>query len=102
VTKSSVDQNIYNLSQRKLKLDAAVLDGITTGRGAKQRQNAQERQQMGFILRSLFAGEEDYAEMMEGEKKDNDNLIELSKDAEQEIKKEAEGERGPEDNTVAT
>lgn len=102
VTKSSVDQNIYNLSQRKLKLDAAVLDGITTGRGAKQRQNAQERQQMGFILRSLFAGEEDYAEMMEGEKKDNDNLIEMPKDAEQEIKKEAEGERGPEDNTVAT
>ncbi|KDD72906.1 SNF2 family domain-containing protein, partial [Helicosporidium sp. ATCC 50920] len=30
VTEGSVDQNIYDLSQRKLKLDAAVLDGITT------------------------------------------------------------------------
>ncbi len=63
ITKSTVDQNIYNLSLRKLKLDAAVLDGITTGKGAKLRQNAQERQQMGFILRSLFAGEEDYEQM---------------------------------------
>ena len=63
ITKSTVDQNIYNLSLRKLKLDAAVLDGITTGRGAKLKQNAQERQQMGFILRSLFAGEEDYEQM---------------------------------------
>lgn len=71
ITKSTVDQNIYNLSQRKLKLDAAVLDGIVTGRGAKQRQNAQERQQMGFILRSLFAGEEEY-ENMEGVGSEND------------------------------
>lgn len=63
ITKSTVDQNIYNLSLRKLKLDAAVLDGITTGKGAKLKQNAQERQQMGFILRSLFAGEEDYEQM---------------------------------------
>ena len=67
VTKSTVDQNIYDLSQRKLKLDAAVLDGITTGRGAKAKENAQERQQMGFILRSLLAGEEDYAAMEGGE-----------------------------------
>lgn len=62
ITKSSVDHNIYNLSQRKLKLDAAVLDGITTGRGARQREAAQERQQMGFILHSLFAGKDDYEE----------------------------------------
>jgi superfamily II DNA/RNA helicase len=64
ITKHSVDQNIFNLSQRKLKLDAAVLDGITSGRGAKQRENAQERQQMGFILHSLFAGKDEYAAMM--------------------------------------
>lgn len=64
VTKNSVDQNIYNLSQRKLKLDHAVLDGITTGRGARQREAAQERQQMGFILHSLFAGKSDYEAMM--------------------------------------
>ena len=64
VTKNSVDQNIYNLSQRKLKLDHAVLDGITTGRGARQKEAAQERQQMGFILHSLFAGKSDYEAMM--------------------------------------
>lgn len=65
ITKASVDQNIYNLSQRKLKLDHAVLDGIVTGRGARQREAAQERQQMGVILHSLFAGKEEYEAMME-------------------------------------
>ena len=64
VAKNTVDQNIYNLSQRKLKLDAAVLDGITSGRGAKQREGAQERQQMGFILHSLLADKEDYEAML--------------------------------------
>lgn len=64
VTKGSVDQNIYNLSQKKLKLDHAVLDGIVTGRGARQREAAQERQQMGFILHSLFAGKEEYDAMI--------------------------------------
>ncbi|KAI3428839.1 hypothetical protein D9Q98_007656 [Chlorella vulgaris] len=50
ITKNSVDQNIYNLSQRKLRMDSAVLDGITTGKGGK----ADETQQMGFILHSLL------------------------------------------------
>ena len=46
ITKGTVDQNIYNLSQRKLRMDSAVLDGITTGKGGK----ADESAQMGFIL----------------------------------------------------
>jgi len=73
VTKASVDQNIYNLSQRKLKLDHAVLDGIVTGRGARQREAAQERQQMGVILHSLFAGKEDYEAMMENGTQERSN-----------------------------
>lgn len=48
ITKGTVDQNIYNLSQRKLRMDSAVLDGITTGKGGK----ADESAQMGFILHS--------------------------------------------------
>lgn len=46
ITKGTVDQNIYNLSQRKLRMDSAVLDGITSGKGGK----ADESAQMGFIL----------------------------------------------------
>jgi SWI/SNF-related matrix-associated actin-dependent regulator 1 of chromatin subfamily A len=63
ITKNSVDQNIYDLSQRKLKLDHAVLDGITSGRGAKSKEAAQERQHMSYILHSLFAGKSDYDAM---------------------------------------
>lgn len=51
ITKNSVDQNIYNLSQRKLRLDAAVLDGITYDSKAGK---GEERQQMGAILHSLL------------------------------------------------
>ena len=65
ITKSTVDQNIFGMSLRKLKLDHAVLDGLTSGAGAKIKQNAQERQQMGAILRELFAGEENYDQMAE-------------------------------------
>lgn len=95
VTKSTVDQNIFNLSQRKLKLDAAVLDGITTGRGAKQRQNAQERQQMGFILRSLFAGEEDYENMEGGKNFEDDEDIKESVDKGQEDDKKMAEDASP-------
>ncbi len=65
ITKATVDQDIYGMSLRKLKLDHAVLDGITTGAGAKSKQNAQERQQMGTILRQLLNGKEKYDEMAE-------------------------------------
>ncbi len=65
ITKATVDQNIFGMSLRKLKLDHAVLDGITSGAGARNKQNAQERQHMGNILRQLFNGEEKYDEMAE-------------------------------------
>eukprot|EP00887_Chlorella_sp_A99_P001899 scaffold18.g1899.t1 len=45
ITKNSVDQNIHNLSQRKLRLDAAVLDGITYDSRAGK---GEERQQMAY------------------------------------------------------
>lgn len=62
ITKNSVDQNIYNLSQRKLRMDSAVLDGITTGKGGK----ADETQQMGFILHSLIMSHETKEEPANG------------------------------------
>jgi SWI/SNF-related matrix-associated actin-dependent regulator 1 of chromatin subfamily A len=58
ITKGTVDQNIYNLSQRKLRMDSAVLDGITSGKGGK----ADESAQMGFILHSLIMSSEHAAE----------------------------------------
>jgi SWI/SNF-related matrix-associated actin-dependent regulator 1 of chromatin subfamily A len=58
ITKGTVDQNIYNLSQRKLRMDSAVLDGITTGKGGK----ADETQQMGFILYSLLQSQREEEE----------------------------------------
>ncbi len=72
ITKASVDQNIYDLSQRKLRLDHAVLDGIVKrsaggggagGRGEAQRVAAQERAVASNILQSVFAGKVDYAAM---------------------------------------
>ena len=50
ITKDSVDENIHELSQRKLRMDSAVLDGITTGKGGK----ADESLAMGHILHSLL------------------------------------------------
>lgn len=94
ITKATVDQNIYNLSLRKLKLDAAVLDGITTGKGAKLRQNAQERQQMGFILRSLFAGEEDYEQMDTEVNEDDPQLDDRGNEIREESTKQV-GDAGP-------
>ena len=55
ITDDSVDVNIYELSQRKLRMDSAVLDGITTGKGGK----ADETQQMGHILFSLLTHKKD-------------------------------------------
>ena len=60
VCKQTVDQNIYNLSQQKLKLDAAVLDGITAGKGAKNSVGAEEKQQIGKLLHTVLAGSDAY------------------------------------------
>jgi SNF2 family DNA or RNA helicase len=67
VTKATVDQNIHNLSQRKLKLDSAVLDGITAGVGAQRKEAAANNQQMGMILHGIMAGTHVYDE--DGEKR---------------------------------
>lgn len=66
VTRATVDQNIYNLSERKLKLDSAVLDGITAGVGAHRKETAANNQQMGTILHGIMAGTHVYDE--DGEK----------------------------------
>jgi len=90
ITKSSVDQNIYDLSQKKLKLDHAVLDGITSGRGAKHKEAAQERQHMSFILHSLFAGKNDYDSMINAGPDEVDEAQRAS-EAEQKKQQDLEG-----------
>ncbi|RMZ56744.1 hypothetical protein APUTEX25_002833, partial [Auxenochlorella protothecoides] len=57
ITKGTVDKNIYNIAQRKLLLDAAVLDGITTST-SKHAETPADRLQMGFILHDLLTGKE--------------------------------------------
>lgn len=90
VTKNTVDQNIYKLSQQKLKLDAAVLKGITTGKGTKQKEAAAERQQMGNIMHRIFTGEEKYEETIE-EDGENKNMESISKEKEMEgVEKQSE------------
>lgn len=108
ITKNSVDQNIYDLSQRKLKLDHAVLDGITSGRGAKLKEAAVERQHMSFILHSLFAGKSDYDSMINAGPDEVDEAQRVA-EAEQKKKKqqvlednaeEKEAAAGKDDGTV--
>lgn len=68
VTKGTVDQNILDIAERKLKLDAAILEGVTIngkaeaaaakesgsgGRGSKA--DAADAKHMGAILASLLA-----------------------------------------------
>jgi SNF2 family DNA or RNA helicase len=100
ITKNSVDQNIYDLSQKKLKLDHAVLDGITSGRGAKQKEAAQERQHMSFILHSLFAGKSDYDSMINAGPDEVDaaqRVAEAEAEAEQQKKKQQQVVEGEEE-----
>ena len=52
VTQGTVDEGINALAQKKLRLDAAVLEGITSTGGGK----ASETQAMGELLQSLIAG----------------------------------------------
>lgn len=51
ITKDTVDEGIHKLAQRKLKLDAAVLEGITGTRMCNT-----EAAEMGQLLQSLIAG----------------------------------------------
>ena len=50
-----MDEGIHALAKRKLKLDAAVLDGITAGGHNGQSNAATDVAQMGQLLQSLFA-----------------------------------------------
>lgn len=56
ITKDTVDEGIHQLAQRKLKLDAAVLEGITGRSGDKARMCNSEAAEMGQLLQSLIAG----------------------------------------------
>ena len=56
VTKDTVDEGIHALAKQKLKLDAAVLEGITAGSQSKQNMGATDAVQMGQLLQSLIAG----------------------------------------------
>ena len=51
VTAGTVDEGIYALAAKKLRLDAAVLDGITAGNN-----KSADNQAMGELLQSLIAG----------------------------------------------
>ena len=51
VTAGTVDEGIYALAAKKLRLDAAVLDGITAGNS-----KSGDNQAMGELLQSLIAG----------------------------------------------
>ena len=51
VTAGTVDEGIYALAAKKLRLDAAVLDGITAGNS-----KSADSQAMGELLQSLIAG----------------------------------------------
>ena len=44
------------MAKQKLKLDAAVLEGITAGSQSKQNMGATDAVQMGQLLQSLIAG----------------------------------------------
>ena len=56
ITKDTVDEGIHQLAQRKLKLDAAVLEGITGQSDNKARICNTEAAEMGQLLQSLIAG----------------------------------------------
>lgn len=56
ITKDTVDEGIHQLAQRKLKLDAAVLEGITGESNGKARMCNTEAAEMGQLLQSLIAG----------------------------------------------
>lgn len=55
VTKDTVDEGIHALAKQKLKLDAAVLEGITAGSLNTQNIAATDAVQMRQLLQSLVA-----------------------------------------------
>lgn len=68
ITQATVDEEIHAIAQRKLRLDAAVLDGLGEGalvQGGPQRgKPAGEAQSMGVILKAIIAGRSVAAEVI--------------------------------------
>ena len=56
ITRDTVDEGIHQLAQRKLKLDAAVLEGITGQSANKGHMCNTEAAEMGQLLQSLITG----------------------------------------------
>lgn len=56
ITRDTVDEGIHQLAQRKLKLDAAVLEGITGQSANKAHLCNTEAAEMGQLLQSLITG----------------------------------------------
>lgn len=54
VVQGSVDEGIHALAERKLRLDAAVLDGITA---SSKQTKAADNLAMSELLQNLIAGE---------------------------------------------
>ena len=54
VTEGTVDEGVYGLTKQKLKLDAAVLQGITAGSQASV--STKDVAQMGQLLQALVSG----------------------------------------------
>ena len=64
VTLETVDEAILGMTQRKLKLDAAVMDGLTasSSAGTKGKGGAAETAAMGQLLQAMLAGGGENAE----------------------------------------
>ena len=55
ITKDTVDEDIHQLAQRKLELDAAVLNGITGQTSDKAHVQNTEAAEIGQLLQSIIA-----------------------------------------------
>lgn len=60
ITSGTVDEDIHAIAQRKLRLDAAVLEGLgegaTLGESSVRGKGSGEAQTMGVILKAIIAG----------------------------------------------
>lgn len=54
MTEGTVDEGVYGLAKQKLKLDAAVLQGITAGTQASA--STKDVAHMGQLLQALVSG----------------------------------------------
>lgn len=76
ITRDTVDEGIHQLAQRKLKLDAAVLEGITCQSDNKTHMCNTEAAEMGQLLQSLITGTVTKQTMQENNPIDSTIVIE--------------------------